>query len=77
MKNLIPYGRQFVDEADIKAVVEVLQSDILTQGSNTAEFESALCDIVGAQFAVAVNSGTSALHIACLAAGIKEVFRAA
>lgn len=72
MKNIIPYGRQFVDEDDIKAVVEVLQSRILTQGPNTAEFESALCDIVGAKFAVAVNSGTSALHIACLAAGVKK-----
>ena len=72
MKNIIPYGRQFVDEDDIRAVVEVLQSRILTQGPNTAEFESALCDIVGARYAVAVNSGTSALHIACLAAGVKE-----
>lgn len=69
---MIPYGRQFVDEDDIRAVVEVLQSRILTQGSNTAEFESALCDIVDARYAVAVNSGTSALHIACLAAGVKE-----
>ncbi len=72
MKNIIPYGRQFIDEDDIKAVVEVLQSEILTQGPNTAEFESVLCNIVGAIYAVAVNSGTSALHIACLAAGVKE-----
>jgi perosamine synthetase len=72
MKNIIPYGRQFVDDDDISAVVEVLQSKILTQGPNTAEFESALCDIVGAGYAVAVNSGTSALHIACLAADVKE-----
>jgi len=72
MKNIIPYGRQFVDENDIKAVIEVLQSEILTQGPNTAEFESVLCDIVSAKYAVAVNSGTSALHIACLAAGVKE-----
>jgi perosamine synthetase len=72
MKNIIPYGRQFVDEDDIRAVVEVLQSDILTQGSNTAEFESALCNIVRARFAITVNSGTSALHIACLSAGVKE-----
>ena len=71
MKKTISYGRQFIDEDDIKAVVEVLQSDILTQGPNTAEFELALCDILGAGFAVAVNSGTSALHIACLSAGVK------
>ncbi|MDY6793303.1 MAG: UDP-4-amino-4,6-dideoxy-N-acetyl-beta-L-altrosamine transaminase [Thermodesulfobacteriota bacterium] len=72
MKKTIPYGRQFVDEDDIKAVVKVLQSDILTQGPNTVEFESALCNIVGARFSVAVNSGTSALHIACLAAGVQR-----
>jgi len=69
---MIPYGRQYIDENDIQAVAEVLCSDWLTQGPNTAEFESALCDIVGAKFAVAVNSGTSALHIACLAAGVKD-----
>jgi len=69
---MIPYGRQFIDEDDIQAVTEVLRSDWLTQGPNTAEFESALCDIVGAKYAVAVNSGTSALHIACLVAGVKE-----
>jgi len=72
MKNSISYGRQFVDEDDMAAVVDVLQSEWLTQGPNTAEFESALCNIVDAGFAVAVNSGTSALHIACLAAGVKE-----
>jgi perosamine synthetase len=72
MKKNIPYGRQFIDEKDIQAVVEVLQSDLITQGPKTAEFESALCDSVNAQYAVAVNSGTSALHIACLAAGIEK-----
>jgi len=72
MKKIIPYGRQFVDENDIKAVIEVLQSKTLTQGPKTAEFESALSNISGGNYAVAVNSGTSALHIACLAAGVKE-----
>jgi len=70
MKN-IPYGRQFVDEDDIKAVVDILQSPILTQGVNTVEFESKMCDFVGAGYATAVNSGTSALHIACISAGVK------
>ena len=71
MKKHIPYGRQFVDEDDIKAVVEVLRSDILTQGMNTAEFEAELSKIVGSEYVTAVNSGTSALHIACLAAGVE------
>ncbi|MBW1806295.1 MAG: aminotransferase class I/II-fold pyridoxal phosphate-dependent enzyme, partial [Deltaproteobacteria bacterium] len=69
---MIPYGRQYIDEDDIQAVTEVLRSEWLTQGPNTVEFESALCEIVGAGYAVAVNSGTSALHIACLAAGVKD-----
>ncbi|MCP3876726.1 MAG: UDP-4-amino-4,6-dideoxy-N-acetyl-beta-L-altrosamine transaminase [Desulfobacteraceae bacterium] len=72
MKKFIPYGRQFVDEDDIQAAVEVLQSKLLTQGPKTAEFELALCKTTSAEFAVAVNSGTSALHIACLAAGVKK-----
>ena len=68
--NCIPYGRQSIDENDIKAVVDVLKSTNLTQGPKIAEFESGLCDVTSARYAVAVNSGTSALHIACLAAGI-------
>lgn len=66
----IPYGRQWIDEEDIQAVVEVLRSDSITQGPKIQEFEKALADHCGAKYAVAVNSGTSALHIACLAAGI-------
>lgn len=66
----IPYGRQSIDEEDIRAVVEVLKSKSLTQGPKVVEFEMQLCELTGAKFAVAVNSGTSALHIACLAAGI-------
>jgi UDP-4-amino-4,6-dideoxy-N-acetyl-beta-L-altrosamine transaminase/dTDP-4-dehydrorhamnose reductase len=67
---LIPYGRQWIDENDIQAVVQVLRSDRVTQGPKVEEFEKALADYCGAKYAVAVNSGTSALHIACLAAGI-------
>lgn len=69
--NYINYGRQFIDKKDIEAVVAVLQSDMLTQGPNDILFESAMCKYVQAEYAVAVNSGTSALHIACLAADIK------
>ena len=68
----IPYGRQSIDEKDIQAVVDVLRSDYLTTGPRITEFENRVAEYVGAKYAVAVNSGTSALHIACLAAGIKE-----
>ena len=67
---MIPYGRQSIDEDDIKAVVEVLRSDWLTTGPKVAEFEDALADFVGAKYAVAVNSGTAALHAAMYAIGI-------
>ena len=69
---MIPYGRQDISQQDIDAVVEVLQSDFLTQGPALPRFEQALCDYTGAKHAVAVNSGTSALHIACLALGLGE-----
>ncbi len=68
----IPYGRQSVDEKDIQAVMEVLQSDYLTTGPKVAEFEKKVADYVGAKYAVAVSNGTAALHISCLAAGISE-----
>ncbi|ASD67473.1 UDP-4-amino-4,6-dideoxy-N-acetyl-beta-L-altrosamine transaminase [Pseudoalteromonas piscicida] len=64
---MIPYGKQSIDQADIDAVIEVLQSDWLTQGPKVPEFEQKLCQYTGANRAVAVNSATSALHIACLA----------
>lgn len=64
---MIPYGRQDVTQADIDAVVEVLRSDFLTQGAAVPRFEGAVAALVGAAHAVAVNSATSALHIACLA----------
>lgn len=68
----IPYGRQTIDDNDIQAVLDVLKSDYLTTGPKVAEFEKKVADYVGVKYAVAVNSGTAALHIACLAAGIKE-----
>ena len=67
----IPYGRHWIDENDTQAVVEVLRSDRITQGPKVEEFEMALSEYCGVRYAVAVNSGTSALHIACLAAGVK------
>ena len=63
----IPYGRQDISQADIDAVVEVLSSDFLTQGPVVPQFENKVAQHVGAEHAVAVNSATSALHIACLA----------
>jgi len=69
-KNLLPYGHQWVDEADIQAVVEVLRSDWLTTGPKVAEFERAFADFVGAKEAVAVNNGTAALHTAMYVVGV-------
>ena len=66
----IPYGKQTISEADIQAVVSVLQSDFLTQGSRVPAFEQALADYCGAQHAVAVCNATAALHLACLALGL-------
>ena len=66
----IPYGRQDIQSADIEAVVSVLLSDRLTQGPMVPRFEGALADYCGVKHAVAVNSATSALHIACLALGL-------
>ena len=67
---MIPYSRQSISEDDIDAVVEVLRSDWLTQGPMVERFERAVAEYGGAAHAVAVNSGTSALHIACLALGL-------
>lgn len=66
----IPYGRQNISQQDIDAVVAVLNSDFLTQGPQVPLFEKSVLDVVGAKYAVAVNSATSALHIACLALGV-------
>lgn len=67
---MIPYGRQDITQADIDAVVAVLQSDFLTQGPMVPRFEQGVARHVGAEHALAVNSATSALHIACLALGL-------
>ncbi|MDO8404503.1 MAG: UDP-4-amino-4,6-dideoxy-N-acetyl-beta-L-altrosamine transaminase [Pseudomonas sp.] len=67
---MIPYGRQSLDQADIDAVVAVLQSDWLTQGPTIERFEQAMAERCQADFAVAVCNATAALHIACLAAGL-------
>ncbi len=66
------YGHQYIDEADIQAVVEVLRSDNLTCGPKISEVERKLCAITGARYAVVCANGTAALHMACQAAGIKE-----
>jgi UDP-4-amino-4,6-dideoxy-N-acetyl-beta-L-altrosamine transaminase/dTDP-4-dehydrorhamnose reductase len=70
--DLIPYGRQWIDGKDIQAVVNVLRSRKITQGPTVEEFEEALAEYCKAKYAIAVNSGTSALHIACLAADLEE-----
>ena len=67
---MIPYGRQDITQADIDSVVAVLQSDFLTQGPVVPRFEQGVARHVGAEHALAVNSATSALHIACLALGL-------
>lgn len=67
---MIPYGRQDINQQDINAVVEVLKSDFLTQGPQVPAFEQSIIDACDAKYAVAVNSATSALHIACLALGL-------
>jgi UDP-4-amino-4,6-dideoxy-N-acetyl-beta-L-altrosamine transaminase len=69
-KSFLPYGRQHISQEDIDAVVEVLQSDWLTQGPTIARFEEALADKVGARHAVACATGTAALHLSMLALGI-------
>ena len=68
----IYYGHQYIDEADIQAVVEVLRSDALTCGPKIQELEDKLCRITGAKYAVVCSNGTAALHMACQAAGVGE-----
>ena len=66
----IPYGHQWIESDDIREVVSVLKSEWVTQGPKVREFEKALCLATGAKYAVCVSSGTAALHISCLAAGL-------
>ena len=67
---MIPYGKQDINQTDIDSVVDVLQSDFLTQGPQVPSFEKVVSDYCNAAYGVAVNSATSALHIACLALGL-------
>lgn len=69
---MIPYGKQLISQADIDSVVAVLQSDWLTQGPKVPAFEAAIANYCNAQYGIAVNSATSALHIACLALNVSE-----
>ena len=69
-KTMLNYARQWVDQDDIEAVVKVLQGDWLTTGPSVREFENAVATYTGANEAVAVNTGTAALHAAAFAAGI-------
>jgi len=68
---MIPYGRQNITDEDIRAVVEVLKSDLLTQGPKIAEFEENFSKYVGSKYAVAVSNGTAALHLNAIALGVK------
>lgn len=67
----IPYGRQHINDEDIKAVSEILRSDFLTQGPNIAEFENKFAEYVGASYAVACSNGTAALHLSAMALDVK------
>lgn len=71
-KKILPYGRQWISPEDITAVKEVLKTGWITQGPKIKEFEEAICRYCGSRYAVAASSGTAALHIACLAAGLKK-----
>lgn len=64
------YGHQYLDDADIQAVVDVLKGDYLTCGPNITSLEKALCDLTGAKYCIAISNGTAALHVACMAAGV-------
>ncbi|MFZ7133081.1 MAG: UDP-4-amino-4,6-dideoxy-N-acetyl-beta-L-altrosamine transaminase [Eubacteriales bacterium] len=70
--EFIPYGKQYIDKDDIKAVNDVLESPYLTTGPRVEEFENQLCELTGAKYAIAISNGTSALHAACHVAGITE-----
>jgi UDP-4-amino-4,6-dideoxy-N-acetyl-beta-L-altrosamine transaminase len=69
---MIPYGKQDINQADINSIISVLKSDFLTQGKQVPLFEKTVSDYCGVEYGVAVNSATSALHIACLALGLRK-----
>ncbi len=68
----IPYGKQFIDNTDIEAVVDILKSDFLTQGPKIQEFEEKFAKKIGAKYAVAVSNGTAALHLSALSVGVNQ-----
>ena len=70
LKQIIGYGHQYIDDADIQAVVDVLKSDFLTCGPAIEKAEKKLCEITGAKYAVLLANGTAALHAMCFAAGV-------
>ena len=72
MSNFLPYGRQQIIEEDIESVLSILKSDFLTQGPCVNSFEKLISSLTHSQYAVAVNSATSALHLACLALDVKK-----
>ena len=71
-ENKIYYGHQYIDDADIQAVVDVLKSDYLTCGPMVTGLGNKLCEVTGAKYAVVCSNGTAALHMACLAAGVEK-----
>ena len=71
-KKFIPYGKQKITEEDINSVVKVLRSDFITQGDKVPEFEQLICKSIDVKYSTAVNSATSALHLACLALGLAK-----
>jgi perosamine synthetase len=72
MKNIIPYGKHFIDQDDIDSVVDILKNHNLTQGNTVNKFEEAVAEFVGAKYAVAMSSWTAGLHMAYLAAGVSR-----
>lgn len=72
MNKILPYGRQYIDDDDINAVIDVLKSDFLTTGPKVTEFENSVAEKSNMKYGVACNNGTSALHLACYAIGVEN-----
>jgi len=72
MTSPIPYGKQEINEEDIKAVIDTLMSDFLTQGPKIEEFESKFANYIGSKYAIAVANGTAALHLCAMALGVNK-----
>ena len=72
LNNFIPYGRHFISDEDINEVVKILKSGPLTQGPKLGEFENLVANKVSVKYSIAVNSATSALHLACKALDLKK-----